>query len=217
VNKLFHSKDLAIPFTYRVRVHGHVTEEKLAALRRGIYLSAADAASIGVIRDKSSNQAPEEGRREKPRKLPAYDVNIEKQSNTITWLRITSISPASSHKNSTHSLAATRDIKLLELALSKLYLDTTRMILISVGSYNIYDLFPILKVKGAALSEAESMANASNVQGKGVDGLLYKEIKLSSELHAAFMKVQNLKSSFTVKSSRTTISHSPSNTKVESR
>lgn len=85
---------------YRVRIHGLLTSSKLDGLRRGVFM---------------------DGRRQKP-----MEVEIEKASSTISWIKITTTEPSN---------------RVVYKCLQQVHLDVTRMISIAIGPINEKVLF----------------------------------------------------------------------------
>jgi 23S rRNA pseudouridine2605 synthase len=84
---------------YRIRVHGLLSVSKLEGLRRGVFM---------------------EGKRQK-----AMEVEIEKSSSTISWIKVTTTEPSN---------------RTVYDSLRQVHLDVTRMISTAVGPITLKDL-----------------------------------------------------------------------------
>lgn len=139
--KLIHQQGL--PITYRLRLNGLLTESKLQGLRKGLH---------------SQNKS-----------YARMEVEIEHQSNTMTWLKV-----------------VTKETQFNQIseAFKSMFLNITRGICVGYGPYNLKDLFPVVDVntKGDSVSNTKpAVLNA------------FTEVKLVPALHAKYLKLQNAK------------------------
>lgn len=113
--------------TYRVRVHGRLTEGKMRAMRKGVTVRVNDSNNMQGGGKASGGQVVQTG---KMMKYKGIKVSIERKSSskgrggggTNTWLQIT----CAEGKN-----------RQLRRILSALGLDVTRLIRISYGDYDL--------------------------------------------------------------------------------
>jgi 16S rRNA U516 pseudouridylate synthase RsuA-like enzyme len=149
--KLFHSSVVNYSMKYRFKIHGKLTPEKISALQSG----------------KIHN--PTTGKR-----LTSFPtLNIDKRSNTTTWLTLTTNE---------------KDLNKIISTFTTIYLTVTRVICLGIGPYEAEKIFPVAYKNNRKKKFADSRLQEQLEKDNSI-----KEIQVNSEIHSLFLKLQNNK------------------------